>query len=89
MVHTILDLLEAWRTGVCSVHGTSSEECGAATEMYTILSSALIGGAIGARAGGRPGLVLGAMAGGSVGIALADAGELQLPSPKEFEADSI
>lgn len=80
MVHTLLDLLEYWRTGVCRVHGASSQECDAANELYTIGSSALVGAAIGAYLGGRAGLVFGLLGGGVLGKAVVDGGLPELPA---------
>lgn len=82
MAHTLLDLLEYWRTGICRVHGPSSPECGIANDLYTAGSSAVVGAAIGAYLGGKAGLVVGLLGGAAVGKALVDEDAPGLPRPE-------
>lgn len=70
MVHTVVDLLSAWSTGVCEVHGTSAEACGASQELATLGSSLAVGSSIGAAVGRGRGAAVGGMLGLVVGAYL-------------------
>jgi hypothetical protein len=67
MVHDLIELISAVASGVCEVHGQTSEECGAAREGATLgiatIGGAALGGALGGRGGALAGVVLGFLAG--------------------------
>lgn len=78
MPHKIVDLIDAWRTGVCSAHGTDSQACGAANEIATLTSSGVVGSALGRAALGEGGEVIGGAVGLLVGHALNELAESTL-----------